>query len=58
MSDVRLPLGIRRATVDRKISRRSGWHRINRDKTWTFQGFRAAIDLRAPTGGKLQLVGG
>ena len=38
--------------VDRKISRKPGWHQINRAKSWTFQRFRAAIDLEGHTQGE------
>ena len=36
------------AAEDRKISRISEWFRINRARLWTFQRFRAAIDLGWP----------
>ena len=45
------PNGALQITANRKISRRSGWHRVNRAKSWTFQRFRAAMDLGAVTGG-------
>jgi hypothetical protein len=35
----------KRATLDRKISRRSGWHEINRARTWIFGENRALLDL-------------
>ena len=47
-----------RTTVDRKISRSSGWHRIDRVRTWTFQRFRAPMILGPVQGERLQLVGG
>jgi hypothetical protein len=43
----KLDLGL----ADRKISRKFEWQRINRAKSWTFQRFRAAIDLGGRNGG-------